>query len=164
MKLRNAGIGDENVDQPQVIPGLHEKALKVGGPAHIALNRQDVLTQIGHGLIERRAIAPEDDDFGAVGHKFARRRQTDAAVATSDHSSFAGKLHTFSPSLDTPRHSSRMPCVTSDGGSASIECIRGSHALNECTLEVPLRERRMNAEPLLRRIPYRGDRRLINWP
>jgi hypothetical protein len=70
----------------------------------------------------------------------------------------------FSPSLDTPRHSSRMPRVTSDGGSASIEFIRGSHALNERTLEVPLRERRMNAEPLLRGIPYRGDRRLINWP
>jgi hypothetical protein len=72
-ELGDAGIGDENVDQAAASASLCEQALKVGNPANITPNRYGILAQIVRGLIECRAIAPKDDDSGAVGPEFAGR-------------------------------------------------------------------------------------------
>jgi hypothetical protein len=59
------------------------------------------MTEIGRGSIERRAVAAKDNNFGAIGSEFARRRETDAAVAAGDHSHFLVQFHS---GLSKPRN------------------------------------------------------------
>src|ERR1700675_1668167 len=66
-KLRDAGIGDENVNLAEPLCGLLEEAPNIGELTDVPLNRKHVAPQALDRLIECLTAAPEDGHLCAVG-------------------------------------------------------------------------------------------------
>src|SRR5262245_33952147 len=89
--LRDAGVGEDDVQPSLLALDLGEQAIQVVQVRHVAPDGGDVLAD----LLHRRqfGLTPAgDEDGGAFGHEPLRRRQADAAAAARHESGFSFEL------------------------------------------------------------------------
>src|SRR4051794_39897489 len=91
-KLRNTGIGEDDVE-PALLPlDLGEEAIEVAEVRHVSLDAGDVSPDLPDRRRRLGLAAPGDEDVGAFLYELLRRRETDAAVATRNECDFSFKL------------------------------------------------------------------------
>src|SRR5262249_8834559 len=95
-QLRDAGIGEDNVE-PALLPlDPGEEAIEVAEVRHVSLDAGHIASDLRDRRRRRGLTAPGDEDVGAFLHELLRRRETDAAVATRDECDLAFELaHVF---------------------------------------------------------------------
>src|SRR5882672_7850289 len=95
-KLRPTGIREDNVE-PALLPlDLREEAIEIYKARHVSLYAGHIYSD----LLDRRSQLPftaaRDEDVRAFVHTLLRRRQANAAIATSNEGNFAFKfVHVF---------------------------------------------------------------------
>src|SRR5262249_47474592 len=95
-QLRDAGVGEDDVE-PALLPlDLGEEAIKVVEVRHVSLDAGHIASDLRDRRRRLGLTAPGDEDVGAFLHELLRRRETDAAVATRDECDFPFELaHLF---------------------------------------------------------------------
>ena len=80
----NAGIGEDDVELAEFLHALPDRGFGRGNVGGIGDDRERVRPKLLRGRIQRRLVAPGDDDARALRDEHARGRQPDAAVAAGD--------------------------------------------------------------------------------
>src|SRR5262245_18840408 len=95
-KLRDAGVGEDDVEPALLALDLGEEAIEVAEVRHVSPDAGHISSDLLDRRRRLRLTAPGDEDVGAFLHELLRRRETDAAVATRDECDFSFKLaHVF---------------------------------------------------------------------
>ena len=92
VELRDAGIGEQNVDAAEPLFDLRVESVEIGEFGDVALHADGVGADFRDGGVKLRLSAPRDDDLRAFLRKQLGRRKPDAAVAARDNGDFSGKL------------------------------------------------------------------------
>src|SRR5439155_13403204 len=110
--LRPTGIREHDVE-PALLPlDLCEEAIEIAQVRHVASYAGHISSDVLDRCRQLRITAPRDEDVGAFVHELLRRRQANAAVATSDERDFPFKLpHGFLLHVDRGERHSRHPSV-----------------------------------------------------
>ncbi len=90
--LRNAGIGEHNIELALLPLDLREEAIKIAKVRHVSLYAGHISSDFLDRRSQFRITAPGYEDVRAFFHKLLRRRKTDAAIAASNERDLSFKL------------------------------------------------------------------------
>src|SRR5437773_12063600 len=96
--LRNTGIREHDIERALLPLDLCEEAIEVAEVRHVSSYAGDIPPDLLDRRRQLRITAPRDEDVRALVHELLRRRQANAAIATSDEGDFPFELpHVFLP-------------------------------------------------------------------
>ena len=91
-ELRAAGVGEQDVDPPVLLPHRRVEPIEVGQLRDVALHADRPVADLGDRPVQLLLPAAGDDDLGPLGREPLGRRQADAAVAARDDRDLAVEL------------------------------------------------------------------------
>src|SRR6266478_9539563 len=90
--LRNAGIGEHNIELALLPLDLREEAIKIAQVRHVSLYAGHVCTDLLYRSSQLPITATRYEHVRAFVHELLRRRKTNAAIATGNQCNFSFKL------------------------------------------------------------------------
>src|SRR5262249_50318305 len=94
--FRETCVREEDVDAAFELLHCLEQAVEVCEVRDVALNSGDGLADLLDGGVKLTLAAARDEDVRAFAHKLLRRREANAAIATSNECNFSFELtHVF---------------------------------------------------------------------